>query len=434
MDRLTFQILLRYNPWLTDKSAWKKTVQKHMPAQFVSRHITLPLQHADNKIILVIGPRQSGKSTLIWHHLQESPSPFLMINCEESSCRDLCKSPALFLKSVEDIAAPVPGLFFEEIQHLPDAGLFLKGLADLKPGVPVFVTGSSGYHLRDKTRESLAGRASRHLVLPFGMAELLPKGLAPAVAEDKARLVWSDLLMWGGYPDVVLSTDKQDILAHLTEAFVLRDASDFYRIRRPDAFRRLLSLAASQIGNLVNFSKWAENLGISVNTVIEYVSLLEESHLVKLVRPFVGGKRAEITSMPMIYFLDNGLRNLLFGGFAQVHQRADYGALVENLVFTELCKHTKPLLDMVFFWRSGSGAEVDFVIRTNKKLTAIEVKSASLRKPKVSRSLRSFIHAYKPDKVLVLNESLTESLEIEGCPVVFDRLINTHAHLDEIMI
>jgi predicted AAA+ superfamily ATPase len=432
MDQIIFQVLLRYNPWLLDKTAWGETVSRHLPEEFVPRLLTAPLKGVTNKVSLLVGPRQSGKSTLIWHYMKEQSEPFLLINCEEPSLRELCRSPALFFQGIEEVTRPFPGLFFEEIQHIPDAGLFLKGLVDLKPGVPIFATGSASYHLRSKTRESLAGRAIRHILLPFGMAELWPPEMPPAIAEMKARQTWRDVLLWGGYPEVVLSRNKEDILSQLVEAFVLRDASDLYRIKRPEAFRRLLSLTASQIGNLVNFSGWAENLGISVNTVIEYVNLLEESHLVKLVPPFVGGKRAEITSTPKIFFLDNGLRNFLFGGFTNETQRADYGALVENLVFTELAKQTRPLLDTISFWRSGSGAEVDFVVRKEEHLIAIEVKAASLKRPKVSRSLRSFVRAYQPDKVFVLNESLVDVMELEGRSVVFDKLIHAHTILEDV--
>jgi predicted AAA+ superfamily ATPase len=424
MDQITLQVLLGHNPWLLDKNAWQATITSHLPERYIPRHLVSPLECTNNKINLVIGPRQSGKSTLIWHFLSTLSQPFLLINCEEASSRELCKSPALFLTSIKDVADPLPGLLFEEIQHLPEAGLFLKGLVDLKPDVPIFVTGSASYHLRSKTRESLAGRAVRHYLLPFGMTELWPRDLPKLISEEKAVANWKELLIWGGYPEVFLNQNKQAILAQLVEAFVLRDASDLYRIKRPDAFRKLLSLAASQIGNLVNFSNWAENAGISVNTVIEYINLMAESHLVKLVPPFVGGKRAEVTSAPKIFFFDNGLRNLLFGGFTPENQRADFGALTENLVFAELCKYTNPLLDSILYWRSSSGAEVDFIIRTTGQLIAVEVKAGSLKRPKISRSLRSFITAYRPDKVFVFNESLVASSKIEGVDVIFDRLIN----------
>ncbi len=177
MDPITFQVLHGHNPWLGVPEKWPQMVRQRIPHNYVNRKLSSLLRNEKNKINLVIGPRQSGKSTFIWHHLSTRPDPFLLINCEERSCQELCRSPALFLKDMEEIAERVPGLFFEEIQHLSEAGLFLKGLADLKPDIPIIVTGSSSYHLRSKTRESLAGRAVRHYLLPFGLAELFPDGL-----------------------------------------------------------------------------------------------------------------------------------------------------------------------------------------------------------------------------------------------------------------
>ena len=422
MDQITFQVLFGHNPWLQAPEKWMESVQKHLPRPYVPRALSSEWKSEKNKVYLVIGPRQSGKSTFIWHYLSTQSEPFLMINCEEQSLRNLCESPALFLREIQEIISKVPGLFFEEIQHLPEAGLFLKGLVDLKPEVPVFVTGSASYNLKSKTRESLAGRAVRHYLLPFGLRELLPENAPPFVLKQKKESLLKNMVLWGGYPEVFLSENRQAVLAQLVEAFVLRDASDVYRIKRPDAFRKLLSLAASQIGNLVNFSSWAANSGVSVTTVMEYVNIMAESHIVKLAQPFVGGKRAEITSTPKIYFLDNGLRNFLFGGFTSLDQRGDLGALMENFVFTELCKNTNPLLDSILYWRSTSGAEVDFIIRKSDAIWAIEVKAGSMKRPAITRSLRSFIQAYGPENVLVLNDTLQDRMEMEGTKILFDTL------------
>jgi hypothetical protein len=149
---------------------------------------------------------------------------------------------------------------------------------------------------------------------------------------------------------------------------------------------------------------------------------MAESHIIKLVRPFVGGKRAEITSTAKIFFLDNGLRNLLFGGFTSLDQRGDLGALIENFVYTELCKNTNPLLDSILYWRSSSGAEVDFIIRKSDSIWAIEVKAGSMKRPTITRSLRSFIQAYRPENVLVLNDTLQDRIEMDGTKIRFDTL------------
>jgi predicted AAA+ superfamily ATPase len=433
MDPITFQVLLGHNQWLQASEKWPETALKRLPEHYVTRALSAAFRSEKNKVHLVIGPRQSGKSTLIWHHLSTQSDPFLLINCEEQSCRNLCESPALFLKEIQEIIAWRPGLFFEEIQHLPDAGLFLKGLVDLKPDVPIFATGSASYHLKSKTRESLAGLAVRHYLLPFGLAELSPEDAPPFLLEQKKDALLRDIVLWGGYPEVYLSKNRQAVLAQLVEAFVLRDASDVYKIKRPDAFRKLLSLAASQIGNLVNLSNWAANSGVSVTTVTEYVNIMAESHIVKLVRPFVGGKRAEITSTPKIYFLDNGLRNFLFGGFTPLDQRADFGALMENLVLSELCKHTHPLLDSILYWRSTSGAEVDFIIRKSESLSAIEVKIGRLKRPGITKSLRSFIHAYRPDNVIVFNDALQERIGFEETTILFDTLTHLPERLADLI-
>ncbi len=429
MDTITLQVLTGHNPWLLDRKSWQETVTRHLPDQFIPRKLLSSPVLQNNKINLVIGPRQAGKSTLIWHYLAEDSDPYLLINCEEQSCRELCTSPALFLDDIKQIVDPLPGLFFEEVQHLEEAGLFLKGLADMKPGVPIFVTGSASFHLRSKTRESLSGRSTRMHLLPLGLSELYQEDISSLLLEEKAFQTWDELLIWGGYPEVVLSSEKQKILTQLVEAFILRDASDLYKIKRPDVFKKLLSLSASQIGNLVNYSKLAENVGVSVNTVIEYLNLMVESHLIKLIPPFVGGKRAEITSVPKLFFLDNGLRNVLFGGFTPINERADKGALTENLIFTELCKNTNPLLDSIMYWRSASGAEVDFVVKTQNKLFAFEIKSGELNRPKISRSLRSFIEAYRPDRTIVFNRSLKETIDVNGSEVLFKR----HIHLPSVL-
>jgi predicted AAA+ superfamily ATPase len=212
------------------------------------------------------------------------------------------------------------------------------------------------------------------------------------------------MMVFGGYPTVLTAEDPRRELATLVEAFVVRDASDRFRIRHTAALRKILELAASQVGNLVNLSEWAALSGVSNDTVADYCRLLEETHLIRLVRPFVGGKRAEITGARKVFLLDNGIRNQLFGGFPSAAERPDRGALLENLVFTELAKTVHPLLDGLYSWRSKSGAEMDFVLEHQGRLLACEVKAGESR-GSLSRSARSFLDAYRPGLLLLVNRS-----------------------------
>lgn len=356
---------------------------------------------------LVIGPRQAGKSTAIWSHLAERGEPALFLDCEQELVREWCRSAPLFLADLEKLVpGPVP-LFFEEIQHLEEAGLLLKGLVDRRIGVPILVTGSSSYHLGAQTRESLAGRATRTRLLPFSLAEVCQDlSDRPEIVRERLREErFARHLVFGGYPAVWLSETPEVLLNDLLEAVVLRDASDLFRIARPDAFRQLLRLLAGQVGQLVNLSEWASVLGISRDTVASYLEILESSHVVMVLSPFAGGKRVELTARPKVFPVDTGLRNRLAFDFRPLEERTDAGPLLESWVAAELWK-ALPEGATLHFWRSTSGAEVDFVVARGDRILPVEVKASRLGRPVFSRSLRSFLEAYRPVTVLVVNPGL----------------------------
>jgi predicted AAA+ superfamily ATPase len=275
-----------------------------------------------------------------------------------------------------------------------------------------------------RTRESLAGRADRLRLLPFSLKELLQREnpANPVASKSLAEKIFLRQMIHGSYPAVYLAPadpDRVRLLSDLTEALILRDASDLFHIKRVDVFRKLLTLLAGQTGSLVNFSELASVCHVDAGTIHAYVEILEESHIVKVVRPFAGGKRRELTTSPKVYFVDNGIRNQLLNAFsADIPLRTDKGALMENWVFSELYKRL-PLTAAIHFWRSRAGGEVDFVVDQAGKLTALEVKSADLDRPRLSRAAHSFIDAYQPERFVVLNRSLETNLTIDNHPVDF---------------
>jgi predicted AAA+ superfamily ATPase len=422
MDEHLIRALRAVNPWLRGEPL-AEGYARYLPASYVPRRPTL---RPDHRVVLVVGPRQAGKSTLIWKTLAEGGRPALLLNCEDPSIRGWLRSPALFLADLEELAPDVGILFFEEVQFLPEAGLFLKGLVDHRTGKEIYATGSSSFDLEAKTRESLAGRARRHLLLPLSIAEIeaarpQKRNVGPEIRRLELTETIERLLLFGSYPAVRSSDQPREELATLVESFVVRDASDRFRIHHVAALRKLLELAAGQIGNLCNFSEWGAITGISQDTVTEYCRLLEETHILRLLRPFIGGKRAEIVKAPKVYFLDNGIRNQVFGGFAAVANRADRGALVENLVFSELAKNLNPLLDTLRFWRTKSKAEVDFVVESQGRRMGLEVKAGDAR-GRLSRAARSFLDAYSPQRFLLVHSGPRESADFDGVRVDFLRL------------
>jgi len=397
MDASTMAVIQADNGWLRGRKL-DEWFAGHLPERYLARGAKLDPKAG---VSVVVGPRQAGKSTLIWKTLSSMAHPVLFLDCEEPSVRDWLRSPALFHEEVDRVAPRAKAIFLEEVQHLPEAGLFLKGLADRRSRRWVVATGSSSFDLGSKTRETLAGRAERRLVLPLSLAEASEaEGQPDLLRASRLHEAVESHAVYGGYPRVVCSPNREETLSRLVETFVLRDASDRFRIRHVSAFRRLLVLLAAQAGNLLNASEYASLLGVSNDTVADYLTILEDCHVVAMLRPFVGGKRAELTHMPKVYFLDNGVRNLLLGMFQPLWDRPDRGALMENLVFSELAKVLHPLLTSIHYWRSKSGAEVDFVVRRGEHTLAVEVKSGGAR-PHLSRSMRSFIEAYAPDRFLI---------------------------------
>lgn len=421
MDDAFLAVLRVHNPWLDRPGEQKALLEARLPKPFVARQRSLEIQPGQAE--LVTGPRQAGKSTWILETLSRQRFPVLILHAEEPRIREWGRSPAEALHVLADVLQPNTALLLEEVQNLSDAPLFIKGLVDLERTRRIVATGSSSFSLHARTRESLAGRVRRSLLLPFSLQEvegLLPRDLAPAMLEARTMQLWEKMLVNGAYPDAFLKPDSPSTLYRLVEAFALRDVSDLHSIERPSVFRKLLELAAADVGNLINLSEWAAVAQASRATVVRYLEIAEQAHLLRLVPPFVGGKRAELTGTPKVYFVDNGLRNAVFGGFGPPANRSDQGALWENAVYGELLKQLS-LLDEVRYWRTKNGAEVDFVIRRQDRLVALEVKSGSLQRPVLSRASRSFLSAYRPRCFGVINASLRTDLLEEGVPVAFRR-------------
>ena len=411
------------NPWMIHPDEAAAFIAQLLPREYVQRDIEItPAQK--NRALLVVGPRQSGKSTMVWHQLRQFGADVLFLNMEDHLLRTGCVYAADLVEHLRKKFPFVKAVFIDEIQHMEEAGLFVKGLVDARLNLPIWITGSSSFDLRSKTRESLAGRATRRRLMPFSLTELMMHSNPPnpMAARHICEQIVSHQLIFGSYPSIYLSAEHDEklmLLNDLVEAFILRDASDLFKIKRVDAFRKLLTLLAGQIGNLINFSELASIYNVDVGTIGAYIELLEESHIVKKTLPFAGGKRREITGSPKVFFIDNGIRNELLNNFSdQVDLRTDKGQLLENWVFTEIHK-SLPFQSSLKFWRSKAKAEVDFVIEHAGKTYALEVKSLALKEPKISRSSWSFIEAYAPERFAVLNTTLEQSAILKEAEVDF---------------
>lgn len=412
------------SPWLPKPEQADALFASYLPHDYLPRHVQCTLDN--EKAFVLVGPRQVGKTTLAWKTLQPLMPDVLYLNMEDPLLKVSLDSPFAFAELFRDRYATVKAVFLDEVQHMREAGLFVKGLIDSKPGVPVVVTGSSSFHLRSKTRESLAGRAVRQILYPLSLREIMRHAAPPGVpAQERAvKEILSHQCVFGSYPEVTMTGDearKEALLSNLVEALILHDASDVFAIRRVDAFRRLLGLLAGQVGDLVNMSELASACGVDVGSISSYLEILEEAHVIHQIRPFAGGRRRELLSVPKVHFIDNGIRNQLIHNFStHLDTRGDKSKLLENWVFSELAK-ALPLQGGIRYWRSKGGAEVDFVVELGPSLLGIEVKVGPLKRQTINRSIRSFIEAYKPEQFVIVNMENSKETQIGQTRVSFMR-------------
>jgi hypothetical protein len=231
---------------------------------------------------------------------------------------------------------------------------------------------------------------------------------------------WERLLVCGGFPSVWFDPEPQTALRKMVSAELLGESFEQHAIGRPSVFRKLLEIAASESGRMVNISEWASAAKASRTTVMRYVEIAEQAHLLHLLPPFTGGKRAEVTGASKVCFIDNGVRNAFFGGFLPSRLRGDGNALWQNAVYGELRKRLPVGCD-IRYWRSRNGAEIDFMIKGGDKVLALEVRSRPLRQPKLTRGVRGFLEIYQPDCLGVLNKSVRHDMVDHGVDVMFRR-------------
>ena len=387
MKKELIDLLKLANPWLDDP---KKSVIN--ASLFISR-TQLPrllLPEWDKFWTVLVGPRQAGKTTLgflICQQLLEQGRfhSLLYLNCDELLIREWLKNPLFIQQACDLFHLKKPIFFIDEVQRLATPGLLLKSIVDLKLPIKLLASGSSQLEIKSKVQEFLTGRHIEALIFPLSYSEIEH----PSSTE----------LIYGCFPNVLQTTEKSAILQQLYNDYIQKDIIEFLKIQNPDAVQKLVGLIAHSSGQLINYQQLATDTQTSSPTIKHYLSLLEKTYTLARVTPFVGNKRKEITSTPIYYFIDNGFRNQALRNFTAPSSRNDLGFLIESAVFQELIKlRSQRFFDFdIHFWRTQSGAEVDFILYVNaEQFIPIEVKYRNMNAPKLTRSFHSFVDAYKP--------------------------------------
>lgn len=414
MNNQLIDIIETSNPWLLDSAAPIATNDGYIPRQQMAK---LLLPEWDTVWLVLVGPRQAGKTTLGKHicqqliHTERRFAALLYLNCDYLEVRQWLKTPAFIKEAQQQFSLAKPIIFIDEAQRLENPGLLLKAIADLKLPIKLMASGSSQLERKSKVQEFLTGRHFESLVLPLSLEEL-----------DQAAQVQQSALIYGCYPAVVQSKEKALILQQLYRDYVQKDIIEILKVGKPDVIQTLITLIAHSSGQLVNYQQLAIDCKTSTPTIQNYLSILENTYTLHAIKPFVGNKRKEITANPTYYFIDNGFRNQALRNFSDLTTRQDAGLLVESALFQEILKlRSQHYLDFdINFWRTQSGAEVDFVLHKSRaSLLPIEVKYQNMTQPKITRSFRSFINAYQPLKGIIVTKNFNAKTQLENCEIHF---------------
>lgn len=324
------------------------------------------------KVLLLIGPRQVGKTTLL-KNMIESVSTEKKVqfwNCDESDVRQfLSEANSAKLKS---FVGNSDFIVIDEAQRVKDIGLTIKLLHDSFPSVQLAVTGSSSLDLSNSINEPLTGRKFEYNLFPFSTNELVNH---TSMLEEMKQL--QNRLVYGFYPDVVNNPgEEKEILTNIVNSYLYKDVFEFQDIRKSSVIEKLVQALALQVGSEVSFNELGNLLGIDTVTVQRYVDLLEKAYVIFHIRSYSRNVRNELKKSIKIYFYDNGVRNSVISNFSPVDLRSDIGVLWENFLISERIKnnvyHNKNA--KYYFWRTTQKQEIDFIEEVEQNLFAYEFK------------------------------------------------------------
>jgi len=343
------------------------------------------------KVIILYGPRQVGKTTLVTELFETAKLKAGLINADELRYREALASQDS--KILGSLLADNELLIIDEAQRVENIGLNLKILVDQFPKAAFIATGSASFELANKVSEPLTGRTLTYTMFPVSYGEL-----QQTFGDFEARAQLDRWIVWGGYPEIVAeekTPKREQLLGELVGSYLYRDLLELEGLRKPEKIVDLLRLLAFQIGYEVSVAELATNLAISRKTIDRYLDLLEKVFVIFRVGGFSRNLRKEVTKNARYYFFDNGVRNALIQNFNPLQLRNDAGQLWENYLVMERRKRNAAQLRSAntYFWRTYDQKEIDYLEESGGRLSGFEFKRQGEIKETVRRE---FVQAY-PD-------------------------------------
>ena len=430
------RINLRY--WDEDR------IKNLLPSNFVKRNIGDSFLKAieTEKVIILYGPRQTGKSSLIgWtiHQLLEKgvkPQNINYASMDYFDLHSLISDTRKLVKLLKEESYKKGEifLFIDEIQRLENAGIILKQIYDSKSNIRIVVSGSSVFGIKDRISEFLTGRQITFILYPFSFVEFLrgqtafpPERLHLYNIEDAKRFndlyserlltYWNKYSLIGGYPEVVLSSEKKEwLFSSLFSVYLERDVGSLISKANFQKFQDFIRLVTSEVGEIYNRQSISRTLGRDKRTIEKFEDILMITFVLHRLLPFYTNARKEVSKAPRFYFIDMGLRNFILG---ESEKNFLTGNLLENVAVSELIKVFSLQGFKLHWWRSKGGAEVDVILKKENEIIPIEIKGIREKKPNLKRSFISFIERYHPKRAYFITNRYYENIIYKNTTVYF---------------
>ena len=351
-----------------------------------------------SKIILLLGARQVGKTTMLKQLIKEIEVPSIWFNADEADIYEAFSKAGTSSELLQLIGAQTRMVVIDEAQQIPEIGKKLKLLYDTKPELQIIATGSSAFDLNNQTQEPLTGRKRVFQLFPISYQEIVESS-----SLLEARRLLESRIIFGSYPEVINNPGKEkDVLLEIANSYLYKDILQLEGIRKSGHIEKLLQALAFQTGSEVNFQELSKTIGnINPATVEKYIDLLEQSYVIFRLPALSRNLRNELKKGKKYYFIDNGIRNILLNNFTTLELRFDKGALWENYLISERYKQNHYYFKSpnTYFWRTHDQAEIDYIEESDGILNAFEIK---WKEQKV-KFPESFLHAYPNHNTSLIN-------------------------------
>ena len=357
---------------------------------YIRHQENLIQKHFQNykQALILLGARQVGKTTLLKKIFPKAK--YLLL--DNDNVRIILNS--YDIHTYLPILSDTEELILDEVHLLDNPGRALKIIYDQIPQIKLIATGSSSFHIKNKTGESMAGRKIDYHLYPLTFSEyLVQTGITkkldtnilenivsgasnPSIHLFDAKAIVQNILLYGLYPEMINLPQSTEYLKNLGDSVVFQDLLELNLIDNKKKAQELLKLLAYQIGSLISYAELGNKIGLDQRTVQRYIDIFEDSYIVFRLYPYSKRIRNEIVKNPKIYFWDIGLRNAVINNFDSLTSRLDTGALFENFIISEIKKLNSYRGDpyQINYWRTKSGSEIDLVISNNQQLIGCEIK------------------------------------------------------------